>query len=75
MTPTRKHPNRRTQKENILAFDYRRHITLVQVLAMDSPASAIKHLCKSWHIEPGDTFEETINRLAQHAMRYHRSAP
>lgn len=56
-----------------LAFEYRRYITLVQVLALDNPTSPIERLCESWHIAPGETFEDTVNRLAQHAIDYHRT--
>lgn len=69
------------------AWDYRRYIFLVQVIA--SPPhndSGIRALCKLWDVEPIEDRSEspykgqytinvwaTIIKLAEHVIEYHRS--
>lgn len=56
-----------------LAFDYRRYITLVQVLALGD-YGAICALYDAWGLEPmaePDTLL-MMYRLAEHAVDYHR---
>jgi hypothetical protein len=63
-----------------LAFERRRYLTLVQVLAIDEHGDAICELCERWGVEPVrlkspmaaiDTLA-TIRKLAQHVVEYHR---
>lgn len=66
------------------AYDYRRYIELVQVLAMHN-ASGIEALCKAWGVERVEDRSEppymgryytnvwsTIIKLAEHVIEYHR---
>jgi hypothetical protein len=61
-----------------LAFAVRRYMTLVQVLATDQRISTLVYLCEAWGVEPAlyhgamDRLE-TIQRLSQHVVEYHRS--
>jgi hypothetical protein len=62
-----------------LAFERRRYLTLVQVLALpDGEAHAgIKELCRVWEVTPitqGNTIQywATVRELAQHVVEYHR---
>jgi hypothetical protein len=53
------------------AYDYRRYITLVQVLATGDGRKVVA-LCEAWGVEPVASETVTISRLAQHAVEYHR---
>lgn len=56
-----------------LAYDYRRYITLVQVLAIGD-YNGILALYDAWKLEPmlvPDTLV-MVQRLAEHATHYHR---
>lgn len=55
-----------------MAYDYRRYITLVQVLATDTPSRGAIALCEAWGVKPGAMHTETVRRLARHAIEYHR---
>ena len=60
-----------------LAYDYRRYITLVQVLATGD-YKALSDLCEAWGLkrqldhpaEPNPL--SMVKRMAQHAVEYHR---
>lgn len=63
------------------AYDVRRYLTLVQVLAQDGIGGNVMYLCELWHIEPVlvnvppapiDTLA-TIQRLCQHVIEYHQA--
>ena len=62
------------------AYDVRRYMTLVQVLAQDGPAGHIIHLCELWNIEPvlvnvapaPIDHWATLRKLAQHVIAYHQ---
>jgi hypothetical protein len=59
-----------------LAWDYRRYITLIQVLAIGD-YNGILALYEAWELEPmpePDTLV-MITRLAEHATEYHRDTP
>lgn len=53
-------------------YDYRRYILLVQVLAAYPTEEAVAALCEQWGIEPLPTRLQTLQRLAQHTIEYHR---
>lgn len=68
-----------------LAFERRRYLTLVQVLAMEGSDEPIRALCEKWGIEPVEDRSQppyreryylnqwaTIRKLAQHVVEYHR---
>lgn len=68
-----------------LAYEYRRYITLVQVLALDGSDDGIRTLCKKWNVAPVEDrsvipennvwpldIHETVRALAKHALAYHR---
>lgn len=68
-----------------LAYDYRRYLTLVQVLALDNSDDGIRALCKHWNVKPVEDrsvipdsgvwpldVAATVRALAKHAMAYHR---
>lgn len=75
---------RKRNPEPALAYDYRRYLTLVQVLALGGSDAGIKALCEKWQVEPVWDYSETyagqpylnvwatIIALAQHAVNYHR---
>jgi hypothetical protein len=62
------------------AYDVRRYITLVQVLAQDGVAGNVIHLCELWGIEPvlvnvapaPIDHWATLRKLAQHVIEYHQ---
>lgn len=68
-----------------LAYEVRRYIALVQVLALDGSDDGIRQLCSAWDVEPVWDYSETykgqpylnvwatIRKLAQHAIEYHRN--
>lgn len=71
--------------EPALAYQYRRAILLVQILAAGGSDEPLRHLCKEWGIEPVEDRSEppyrgryyinvwaTIIRLAQHALEHGR---
>lgn len=64
------------RQEPKLAFDYRRYITLVQVLALDKSEGLkltdLQVLADKWGVNPHGDFEELLQRLAKHAVDYHR---
>jgi len=62
------------------AYDVRRYLTLVQVLAQDGIAGNVIYLCELWGIEPElvnvppapiDHWA-TLRKLAQHVIEYHQ---
>ena len=66
------------------AFDVRRYLTLVQVLAMDGSDEPIRALCELWGVEIIEDRSEppyrgryymnqwaTIKALANHVIEYH----
>lgn len=68
-----------------LAYDYRRYIALVQVLAASKNDQGIRELCEAWGVEPIEDRSfppykgryyinewATIRALAQHVIEYHR---
>lgn len=69
----------RKQTVELTAFGWRRHITLVQVLAMEPvDVARMLDLCMLWDVEPvrdesGKDFDlyETVCALARHASDYH----
>ncbi len=67
--------------EPALAYDVRRYLTLIQVLAVEDDQQrhmAIKHLCECWQVQPAVNTQgfiqywATVNLLAQHVVQYHR---
>lgn len=62
------------------AFDYRRPITLVQVLASENVEAGIKALCEAWGVPVVEDRSEppfrpmslklTVQALAKHAIEY-----
>lgn len=72
--------------EPATAYDYRRVLALVQVLALDDPAqqeAALLALCRGWGVEPAYLGSEsdyprwlavmaTVEKLAKHALEYSR---
>ena len=67
------------------AYDYRRVLALVQVLAMDAEKqeAALLALCRGWGVDPAYMGSEldnprwlavmaTVERLARHALEYSR---
>ena len=71
--------------QGALAYDYRRYITLVQVLAMGGSDEGIRALCERWGVDVIEDRSEppykgrysmnvwaTIIALAQHAVEYHK---
>jgi hypothetical protein len=69
-------PGRKSNIEPTTAYECRRHITLVQVLGMNVSASehryALQELCVQWGLSTLGTFDELVQRLAQHVIEYHR---
>ena len=68
-------------QEPKLAYEVRRYLTLVQVLAIEDDQErhmALKALCDSWHVAPYVDqngyiqYWATVNLLAQHVVQYHR---
>lgn len=57
-----------------LAFEVRRYLTLVQVLALDD-TSALRELGHKWGVsEDGvKSFQEYVARMAQHVIEYHQT--
>lgn len=61
------------------AYDYRRYIELVQVLAMEDCYPGIHALCKAWNVNEvdlyphGDDMYDTIRALAKAVIEYHRA--
>lgn len=61
------------------AYDVRRYLTLVQVIAQDGIAGHIIQLCELWGIEPvlvnvppaPIDILATLRALAQHVIAYH----
>lgn len=60
-----------------LAFEVRRYMTLVQVLALDTSYglkyTALQSLARVWGVNPHGDYSELLQRLAQHVVEYHRS--
>ena len=68
------------------AYDYRRYIALVQVLAISESDNGIRHLCEEWNVAPVWGYSEThkgkpylniwatIRKLAQHVIEYHEDS-
>lgn len=54
------------------AYDYRRALTLVQMIALADDGSALIELSKGWGIDSGGTYEDLVVRLAQHALAHAR---
>lgn len=74
----------RSQKPKT-AFDVRRYLTLVQVLAISKTDEPIRELCQKWGVEPVEDRSQppyrgryyinvwaTISKLAQHVIEYHK---
>lgn len=63
-------------QEPKLAFDYRRYITIVQVLSLDKSEGLkltdLQVLARHWEVNPHGSFEVLLQRLAKHAVDYHR---
>ena len=70
--------------EPALAYDVRRYLTLVQVLALDGSDEHIRALCELWGVEIVEDRSEppyrgryymnqwaTIHALAKHVIDYH----
>jgi hypothetical protein len=59
-----------------LAYDYRRAITLVQLLAKDAPTVSLRQIAGEWGmaIFVGDTRDQLIQRMAEHALTIGREA-
>lgn len=65
-----------------LAFEVRRYLTLVQVLAVTETREwipALEKLCEAWGVEPAREyltnrfdFAATLQKLAKHVIEYHR---
>lgn len=58
------------------AYDVRRYLTLVQVLALEETAegrlSGLRHLARQWGVPDAGEYRELVSRLAQHVTEYHR---
>lgn len=56
------------------AYDMRRYITLVQVLAGELPRTKARLLCRQWGVDypANGNFREVVRRLARHVIDYHR---
>lgn len=69
-------PKPRPGHEPKLAFDYRRYLTIIQVLALDKSEGLkltdLQVLARGWNVNPYGNFEELLQRLAKHAVDYHR---
>jgi hypothetical protein len=64
------------------AYDYRRCITLVQVLALYPNDEALNHLAGSWQCEDEHgraiehmPYSDLVEMLAQHALEHVRNEP
>jgi hypothetical protein len=79
-------PGRPPNRQPALAYDYRRYIALVQVLARAGDDEAIRALCEQWEVEivedrsvppyKGRYYMNvwaTIRALAKHVIEYHRT--
>lgn len=59
-----------------LAFEVRRYMTLVQVLAMDKrdglKLTDLQALAQKWGVNPYGEYSELLQRMAQHVVEYHR---
>jgi hypothetical protein len=76
---------RKPNIEPATAFDYRRYILLVQVLATSESDEPIRELCALWEVEPVNDKSippyrgrhylnvwATLKVLAEHAIAHHR---
>lgn len=70
-------PGRPRNNEPGTAYDRRRYITLVQVLAGRSVLTRrsypLQALAKGWGVNPYGDYTELLQRLAQRIIEYHRS--
>jgi hypothetical protein len=82
--------NKLGRKPNIepkTAYDVRRYITLVQVLALQGSDESIRDLCEAWDVEIVEDRSippykrryymnqwATIRALARHVIEYHKDA-
>lgn len=66
-------------KQITTAYDKRRYLTLVDILADTNSKTAVLHLCKLWNVEPAydpSGFVDlmvTVQTLARHVIQYHRN--
>lgn len=64
-------------KKPLSAYDVRRYLTLVQVLALDKDEALsltdLKTMARLWDVNPYGTYRELLQRLAQHVVEYSQS--
>lgn len=71
-------PGRPPTTQPATAYDYRRAITLVQVLAMDKndglKLTDLQSLAAAWGLSTLGGYSGLLQRLAQHALEHSREA-
>lgn len=63
-------PRRHARIQPALAYDYRRAILLVQLLAADAPNVCLRQTARDWGVVMfvDDTRDKLIQRMAEHAL-------
>lgn len=59
------------------AYEYRRYIVLIQILAMDKSEGLkltdFQGMAKLWRLSPDGSFADLLSRLARYAIESHES--
>lgn len=70
--------SRQAKTQPRIAYDYRRAILLVQVLAMDTDyytqRDALRQLARGWRLREDGGHARMVRRLAQHALKHARKS-